>query len=182
MAICSLVIADFAVAQSTLVSRKEGMLRLFFDPSQRAVLESVRQGVVDRTIATRELQSVETTAIEVPDIVFNTTIMKEASTGRLIRERDLIYQGFIRGHGDSVNLLFDGEVIDDEALTQVEEAIGVDFSFEDSGENAGTILAEDILFKRRSSLERGDVLNADGTLGRYGIVPGQRFIIVKRDS
>lgn len=171
-----LAIASPAYAQGAI--RKEVMERLFFNQAQRSVLESVRQGVIDRNLAARELEDIETTAIEIPEIIFRTQVRKEKTTGRLIRERSLSYNGIIRMRNGKANIMLDGSLLDDNELKELEDSIGVTFTAEEPNK----IVTEDRLFKQRYALKRGDSLLATGSIGRTSSIPGQRFIIVKRDK
>ena len=179
--ICLCIIVFFATlvkAGEAQVVRKEVMERLFFDQSQREVMESVRQGIVDRSIAVRELQVVETTAIEVPEIVFKTVIKREEVTGQLVREADIHYGGFIRKQAGETKLLLDDILVDQDAQEVLEDSLGMGFALEDS-DGQSFIYADDRLFKQRYSLKRGDIVASDGTLTNQDNKE-PRFIVVKR--
>lgn len=184
VAVATVVVCFLAVpsANAQLAIRKEVMERLFFNQAQRSVLESVRQGVVDRTLATRELEDIETTEIEVPQIVFKTFVVKEVETGRLVRESDLSYNGMIRQHGGEARLIIDGVLLEPEELAEIQNTSGI--SFDASDDEAGSVItSEDRLFQQQYQLRRGDTIRAGGSLSNSILDPdsGQRFIIVKRN-
>lgn len=178
-----LVHTGFPAFSQSIAVRKESMGRLFFAPSQRSVLESVRQGVVDRNIARQELLNVvETTAIEVPDIVFK-TLIKKNKDGILVREEDISYEGFVRKQGGVPTLLLNNAFVKGKDLETVESSLGVKFITEDT-DGQSSFVVEDKLLKQRFVIVRGETVKVNGRLARSSVPPGTstRFIVVKRDN
>ena len=181
VALVALFVSSLVWAQSSVVSRKETFGRLFFDNTQRSVLESVRQGVVDRNVASRELEVIETTAIEVPQIVFKTVIRKEEGTGALVRDLEFNYEGLIRRRGGETKLLINNELLDVDEMEELQRSSGVEFSA--SVDNRGNVVAEDRLFKRRYDLRPGDVVLSNGDVRSVRYQSGnQRNIILRRSN
>ncbi len=167
----AVALGPLAAAQAQ-ESRSVG--RIFFENDQRRILEGIRQGIIDTSVASGPIDF-EPIEIPTPEFVLSEQFFADVLTGEIIRPEDIRVGGYMRNHRTGGLRFTVGSSVITERDTEYLTSLGLKVV----SDADGRIRIIDALTEQSHPIARGSIIRQRGGVDESAAI-GDRFIIVKR--